>query len=40
MSRASRLALLIPAVLALLNLIALTVAGSPCLPGDYPCIEG
>lgn len=40
MSRASRLALLVPAVLALLNLVALVAAGSPCLPSSLPCIEG
>jgi hypothetical protein len=40
MSRTHRIALLVPAVLALLNLIAFAALGSPCLPGAYPCIEG
>lgn len=40
MSRTTRIALLVPAAIALLNLIALVAAGSPCLPGDFPCIEG
>jgi hypothetical protein len=40
MPRTVRLALLVPAVLALLNLVALLAAGSPCLPSSYPCIEG
>lgn len=32
MSRAYRIALLVPAVLALMNLAAIWAAGGPCLP--------
>ena len=39
MSRTYRIALLVPAVLALLNVIALAAIGSPCMPGDFPCVE-
>lgn len=40
MSRAARLALLVPAVLAVLNFVALVAVGSPCMPDPFPCIEG
>jgi hypothetical protein len=32
MSRAYRIALLVPAILAVMNLVAIWAAGGPCLP--------
>lgn len=37
MSRAYRLAVLVPAVVLVLNALALLAVGSPCMPGDYGC---
>lgn len=37
MSRIHRIALLVPAALAILNALALVVVGSPCMPGDNGC---
>lgn len=37
MARVYRLVLLVPAVLVLLNAMALIVAAGPCNPGPYGC---
>ncbi len=37
MSRAYRVTLLVPAIVLVLNALALVVAGSPCIPGDWGC---
>ncbi len=37
MSRTYRFALLVPAIVLVLNALALVVVGSPCLPGDFGC---
>jgi hypothetical protein len=37
MSRSYRLALLVPAILLVLNALFMYVAGGPCLPPDIGC---
>lgn len=37
MSRTYRVALLIPAILVVLNGLFMFVAAGPCIPGDYGC---
>ena len=37
MSRTYRLVLLVPAILVVLNALALLAAGGPCMPGDAGC---
>lgn len=37
MARFSRVVLLVPAVLVLLNAMALIVAAGPCTPGPFGC---
>lgn len=37
MPRTYRLVIVVPAVLALLNALAILVAGGPCLPSDIGC---
>jgi len=37
MSRAYRLALLVPAILLVMNALSIVVIGSPCAPGDHGC---
>jgi hypothetical protein len=39
MSRIHRITLLVPAVVVILNALALVVVGSPCLPGDLGCVN-
>jgi hypothetical protein len=37
MSRAYRFTLLIPAILAVLNVLSALAAAGPCPPGDFGC---
>ena len=37
MSRTYRIALLVPAIVLVLNAFALLAVGSPCIPGDWGC---
>lgn len=37
MSRLYRFALLVPAVLLVLNALSMFVAAGPCIPGDWGC---
>ncbi len=37
MSRTYRFALLVPAILVVLNALSMFVAAGPCIPGDIGC---